>query len=241
MISCFVLDDESSAVDLLCTFITGVPFLTLTGSSTNALDALAKLCEIPVDLIFLDIHMPQLSGLEFMRMLPNATQVILTTAYRDFAIEGFRLRALDYLLKPIAFERFVEAAQRALPHKTNTTLHKTGEFNDHFFVKTIGKGKWARVNINEVASIESKRNYLSILIDTTLEPIITLLNIKDVADRLPKERFMRVHKSYIISLNKIIAIDGNQILLKDQKNTIPLGDTYRNIFFETLKQKSLGE
>ncbi|MCB2409835.1 LytR/AlgR family response regulator transcription factor [Hymenobacter lucidus] len=240
MISCLIVDDEQGAIDILKTFIDKTPFLTLAGSTTNPIEALSIVQNQAIDLIFLDIHMPQLSGLDFMRLHKGKSKVILTTAYSEFAVEGFELEALDYLLKPIAFERFLKAAQKAL----NTSMETSARWqpaekeDDYIFVKTESKGKMTKVNFDEIVFVEGMKNYISI--NTAEDRIVTLLNIKDMEDRLPPKNFMRVHKSYIVSLNKIKALDGNQILFKDMKAYVPLGETYRNAFFEALQEKVMG-
>jgi len=239
MINCLVVDDEQSAIDILCAFIGKTPFLELVGSTTNPLEALGIIQSQPVDLVFLDIHMPQLSGLDFMRLVQDKTRVILTTAYSEFALQGFDLNALDYLLKPIAFERFLKAAQRAL----NTTIEPSARWqaekkeDDYIFVKTESKGKMTKIVFDEIVFVEGMKNYVSI--NTKDDRIVTLLNIKDLEDRLPARQFMRVHKSYIVSLEKIRALDGNQILFKDMKAYAPLGETYRAAFFEALQEKMM--
>lgn len=235
MISCLVVDDEQSAVDLLCAFIRKTPFLTLAGATTNPLEALSLLQAQPIDLLFLDIHMPQLSGLDLMRLLPGGTRVVLTTAYSEFAVQGFELEALDYLLKPIAFERFLKAAQKARPSAVSPAVAAAPEaaLADYIFVKTESKGKMAKVDFADIVYVEGLKNYVSI--QTLHERVVTLLNIKDLGERLPARHFMRVHKSYIVSLDKIRALDGNQIFLKGMNTFVPLGDTYRPAFFEALQ------
>lgn len=241
MISCLIVDDEQSAIDILRTFVEKTPFLSLVGSTTNPLEALGILQSQPIELLFLDIHMPQLSGLDLLRVLNKGkTKVILTTAYSEFAVESFELDALDYLLKPIAFERFLKAAQKAL----NTSLEPSPRWqpeekaDDYIFVKTESKGKMTKINFNDILYVEGQKNYVSI--NTSDESIVTLLNIKDLEERLPPRQFMRVHKSYIVSLDKIVVIDGNQILFKNMKAYVPLGETYRPAFFEALHQKVMG-
>jgi DNA-binding LytR/AlgR family response regulator len=241
MITCLIIDDEQGAIDILRTFIDKTPFLTLVSSTTNPLEALGILQSQAVDLIFLDIHMPQLSGLDLMRLVTGKTRVILTTAYSDFAVESFELNALDYLLKPIAFERFLKAAQKALnlSIEPSTRWQPEEKPANYIFVKTESKGKMTKVDFDEIVFVEGMKNYVSINTSSD-ESIITLLNIKDLEDRLPTKHFMRVHKSYIVSLDKIRAVDGNQILLKGVKAYVPLGDTYRPAFFEALQEKVMG-
>ena len=237
MISCFIVDDEEGALDILRTFVEKTPFLQLVGSSTNPLEALSYLQKQPVDLLFLDIHMPELSGLDVMRLLKGKVNVVFTTAYSEFAVESFELEALDYLLKPIAFERFLKAAQKAL----NISIEPSDRWrleesaDDYIFVKTESKGKMTKVKLNDIVYIEGMKNYVAI--HTEQEQVVTLLNIKDLEDRLPSKRFMRVHKSYIIALNKIQALDGNQIFFQGMKAYVPLSDTYRAGLFATLQEK----
>ena len=234
-----IVDDEESAVNVLRRYVEKVPFLTLVGTALDPLQALEQLRQNPVDLIFLDIHMPHLSGLDMMKLIPPRCKVILTTAYSEFAVKGFELQALDYLLKPISFERFFQAAQRALaagnPHAPEAT-HPEME-QDYLFVKTETKGKMIKVKFSEIMYIEGLKNYVSIY--TPEERIVTYSSFLQLEEMLPAN-FMRVHKSYIVSLDKIKAVDGNQILLYAMKNYIPMGESYRSTFFNALKQRIIG-
>jgi DNA-binding LytR/AlgR family response regulator len=240
MITCLIVDDEQSAIDILKLYVERTPFLTLAATTRNPLEALTLVQNLPVDLIFLDIHMPQLSGIDFMKLLNGKSKVILTTAYSEFAVEGFEQEALDYILKPVAFERFLKAAQKALNASiTPSPKWQPADKEDNYiFVKTESKGKMTKVNFDEILYVEGLKNYISIY--TKEERIVTLLNIKDIEDRLPPNQFKRVHKSYIVALSNIRALDGNQILLKDVKAYVPLGDTYRTAFFEVLQEKVMG-
>ncbi|MFD2786282.1 LytR/AlgR family response regulator transcription factor [Hymenobacter rubripertinctus] len=240
MISCLIVDDEQGAIDILQTFIGKIPFLRLVGSSTNPIEAMGIVQSQPIDLVFLDIHMPQLSGLSFMRLLQGKTKVIITTAYSEFAVEGFELEAVDYLLKPIAFERFLKAVQKVFNAslEPSTRWQPAEKADEYIFVKTESKGKMTKVNFHEIVFVEGMKNYISI--NTHDDRIVTLLNIKDLEERLPAKSFMRVHKSYIVSLDKIRALDGNQILFKDMKAYVPLGETYRTPFFDALQEKVMG-
>ena len=239
VISCLIVDDEQAAIDILSQFVAKTPFLTLAGTTTNPLEALTMVAARPVDLVFLDIHMPQLSGLDVLPLLRGKCQVIFTTAYSEFAVPAFELEALDYLLKPIAFERFLKASQKALKAQAPVTLPlQPAVPDDYIFVKGDSKGHMRKVAFNDIVYVEGLKNYVSIY--TEQERIITLLNIKDLQERLPASRFMRVHKSYIVSLDKIKALDGNLILFRDGKATAPLGDTYRRGFFEALQRHVVG-
>jgi DNA-binding LytR/AlgR family response regulator len=240
MLSCYVVDDEKGAIDLLATFIEKTPFLTLAGSTTNPIEAIQRMQNQKIDLVFLDIQMPYITGLELAGMIQGRSKIILTTAYRDYALDGFDNNVLDYLLKPIAFERFLKAAQKALSATAFTAPQWQPEEkdDDFIFVKTETKGKMIKVNFEEIVYVEGLKNYVSIF--TKNDRIITLLNIKDLEERLPLKRFLRVHKSYIVSLDKIKAVDGNQILLADMKAYVPLGETYRSTFFNSLQKNVMG-
>lgn len=239
MISCLIVDDEASAINVLKSYVEKTPFLQLLGTASDPLEALKFLHEQKVDLIFLDIQMPHISGLDFMKMIQGKSKVILTTAYSEYAVKGFEQEALDYLLKPISFERFLKAAQRALDVTAFTApeWQPTEKENDYIFVKTEMKGKMIKVNFKDIIYIEGLKNYVSIY--TQEERIISYLSFKQLEETLPAN-FMRVHKSYIVSLEKIKAVDGNQILLYNMKAYLPLGETYRTLFFDTLQQKIMG-
>ena len=238
MLNCLIVDDEQGAIDILRQYVEKTPYLTLAATTTNPVEALRLAATLPLDLVFLDIHMPQLSGLETMPLLTGKCQVILTTAYSEFAVTGFELDALDYLLKPIAFERFLKATQKALKAQAPVTQPLAVPPDNYIFVKGESKGRMRKVAFEDIVYVEGLKNYVSIY--TEQERIITLLNIKDLQDRLPAAQFMRVHKSYIVSLPHIKALDGNQILFRDGKAVAPLGDTYRRGFFEALQRNLVG-
>jgi DNA-binding LytR/AlgR family response regulator len=234
-----IVDDEESAINVLRSYVEKVPFLQLVGTALDPLQALELLRQNKAELVFLDIHMPNLSGLDMMKMITHPCKVILTTAYSEFAVKGFELEALDYLLKPISFERFLRAAQRAQaaaePAPAETAHHEKD--NDFIFVKTETKGKMIKVRFSEIMYIEGLKNYVSIY--TPEERIVTYSSFLQLEEMLPPN-FMRIHKSYIVSLDKIKAVDGNQIVLYTMKNYIPMGESYRPAFFNALKQRIIG-
>jgi DNA-binding LytR/AlgR family response regulator len=238
MLTVMIVDDEESAINVLRTYVEKVPFLRLVGTAWDPLQALEQLRENKADLVFLDIHMPNLSGLDMMKMISHPCKVILTTAYSEFAVKGFELEALDYLLKPISFERFFRAAQRAQAagHQPAEAVPAEKE-NDFIFVKTETKGKMIKVKFSEIMYIEGLKNYVSIF--TPEDRIVTYSSFIQLEEMLPPS-FMRVHKSYIVSLDKIKAVDGNQLLLYNMKNYIPMGESYRSAFFHALKQRIIG-
>ena len=239
MISCLIVDDEISAIKVLTSYVEKTPFLSLTATASDPLEALKIVQEHPVDLIFLDIQMPQFSGIEFAKMMKDKTQVVLTTAYSEFALEGYEQEVLDYLLKPVSFERFLKAAQRALTLSAFSApeWQPTASEDDYMFVKTETKGKMLKISFKDIYYIEGLGNYVTI--HTATDGIITYASFKELEQRLPPE-FVRVQKSYIVSMNYVRAIDGNQIFLEGMKAHVPLGESYRTKFFKFLQEKTMG-
>jgi len=237
------VDDEQGAIDILTHYISKTPFLELTGSFLGPLDALDAVYTKDIDLIFLDIHMPELSGLDFIKLLKGRVKIVLTTAYDQYALEGYEHNVVDYLLKPIPFERFLKAAQKAMdlseqsqakevtPENAQTTDNQQ---DDYVFVKADGKVQ--KVKFDDVLYVESLGNYVTI--HTINGKVITLLTMKEVQERLPEGMFMRVHRSFIVSLGKVQFIEGNQIFV-EAKTAVSLGETYREQFFKALEEKML--
>ena len=234
MITCIIVDDEQHAIDVLEHYVKQTPFLQLAASFTQPLQALQFLRENPVDLLFLDIQMPEISGMDFIRMIQGRSKVILTTAYSEFVTEGFELEVTDYLLKPIPFPRFLRAVQRIQDFPAPSPAGEDSP-DDYFFVKTELKGKMLKINFRDIDFIESMKNYVAIHHNGTRTMV--LLNMKDLEERLPPRYFMRIHRSYIIAVEKIIAIEGNTVILRNIKDHILLGDTYRTAFLERMKGK----
>lgn len=231
MISCIIVDDEQHAIEVLKLHIGQLSNIQILGSFTNPIEALEFLGEHAVDLVFLDVHMPSLSGINFIKL--NAKpKYILTTAYSDYALAGYELNIVDYLMKPISFERFLKALQK-LPDSGNTAEKDAGYDDDFLFIKTEARGKLLKINIDDIDYVEGLKNYVGIYHNG--QKTLALLNMKDLEDRLPYDRFMRVHKSFIVSLKKIQGIDGNIIRLKNINAEILLGDTYKEIFMKKIQ------
>jgi two-component system, LytTR family, response regulator len=237
--TCIIIDDERHAIEVLEHYVGQIPDLQLLASFTNPLEALQFLNKSPADLLFLDIQMPEISGLDLISTISNRTKIILTTAYSEFVTEGFELEVADYLLKPVPFPRFLKAVQRvqqAIAAGNAKEPADTGEpDDDYFFVKTEMKGKILKINFREIDYIEGEKNYVAIY--HTGIKTMAFLNMKDLEDRLPARYFMRIHRSYIIALEKIVAIEGNTVSLRTIKEKILLGDTYRAAFLERMKGK----
>lgn len=234
MINCIVVDDEAHARELLTLHIEQIPFLKLVGTASNPSEALQLLDKTDVELIFLDIQMSGISGIEFIPMLKGKYKVILTTAFREYALDGFELDVVDYLLKPIFFPRFLKAAQRAQEILTSTPQKEATD--DFILVKTELKGKLLKIKIDDIIYIEGKGNYVSFHTKNG-EQIIALLNIGSLEEKLSNDRFLRIHKSFIIALPFIVMIQGNMVHLEFTKSQIPIGQTYRSNFMTLLQDK----
>jgi DNA-binding LytR/AlgR family response regulator len=245
MIKCVIVDDEPSAVDILSIYAEKVPYLSLQLATTNPIEALGFIQKNAIDLVFVDINMPDISGLNFAQLAQGKTKVVFTTAYSEFALESYKYDALDYLLKPIPFDHFLRACQKALNLKNGITPTPTltieptpKAVDDYVFVKTEHKGKIIKIRFNDILYIEGLKNYVSIFTENK-EQIITLLTMKEMEERLPESSFFRCHKSYIVALDKIKAIDGNEIILQNFKDRVPLGSSYRESLFNRLNPKIL--
>ncbi|MEZ4888784.1 MAG: LytTR family DNA-binding domain-containing protein [Chitinophagales bacterium] len=233
---CLIVDDEYLALQLLESYISKIPSLQLIDKCSNALQALEVLRNQTIDLLFLDIQMPDLTGLELLKTLPHPPMVIFTTAYSDYAIEGYELNVLDYLLKPIAFERFVKAVNKAktlftLQNKDisiqNNSITSNEPIKNYMMVKADYKN--LKVRFEDILYIEGLKEYVSIYTSTG-KRIITHSTMKNMESNLPPHQFMRIHKSYIISLPKVEAIVGNMIEINKQE--IPIGRSYRSVVFD---------
>lgn len=241
MISCLAVDDEPWALALITDYIAKTPFLELKYSSTNVLEVLKYLQQEPVQLIFADIQMPDLNGIQLIQVTDNATRFILTTAYSEYALEGYENNVLDYLLKPITYDRFYKAALKAkiffecqnAPGNRVETSDRKKEI-DYIFVKR--DDKIIKIQLADILFIEGLREYVSI--QTKTEKFVILESMKALEDGLSNEKFMRVHKSYIVALDKIDAIERNRVFIG--KQVIPIGDAYRSNFFNTIENNKYG-
>lgn len=227
-IKCLIVDDESLAIDVIAEYIKRIDYLELVGSSNNAVDAMALLNQHKVDLLFLDIQMPGLTGFQLLRNLNDRPEVILTTAYSEYAIEAYELQALDYLIKPISFERFTKAINRffkirqsqiQLPEQENNQV-STDTF---IFVKS--EKMMVKVVLSEIIYIESLRNYVSIFLNSG-KVVKTMNTITNIEEKLPETQFLRVHRSFIIAIDKIDSYTSGSF--KVQKQIIPIGRLYKD-------------
>lgn len=279
-ISCIVVDDEPLAVRLMESYVAKTPFLSLKGSFTSGTAAYSFLQDNPADLLFCDIQMPNLSGMELSRMLPERTRIIFTTAFSEYAVEGFKVRALDYLLKPISYEDFLSAAMKAkeylelidvkslrqaqLPSGlitepavstlvtepavrrgsptteetepvVSTSVTEPVEVTEQRKIKSIfvkTEYRLQQIDLDRITYIEGLKDYVKIHLNDGTVPILSLMRLKALEDTLPKEDFVRVHKSFIVRLAAIEAIERNHILIGPSR--IPIGDTYQTALYQAL-------
>lgn len=237
MIKCLVVDDEQHAIDILVHYIKQTPYLELVDSTLSPIEGLQIVASKQIDLIFLDIQMPEISGIDFIKAINGKCKVILTTAYTEFAIEGFNLEVIDYLLKPISMPRFLAATQKAYKaiHPQKEVQEETAIEDDYMFVKTESKGKMLKINLSDIDYIEGMKNYIAIYRNN--QKILVYTNMKDMEERLSAKQFIRVHKSFIISIPKITGVEGSLILLKNVTATILLGESYKPAFMAIIKSK----
>jgi DNA-binding LytR/AlgR family response regulator len=237
-LNCWILDDEPFALDLLEMYANKTPFLNLTGKFSNAVSAMQQYEKDKVDVIFLDIQMPDVSGLEFAHMIENSyTRIIFTTAFSNYAIEGYKVNAIDYLLKPFSYADFLIAAKKAhtwftLTSKKNELQEKEDNSRNGIFVKS--DYKLIQILYDDIQYIEGLKDYVKIYTTNNPRPILTLMNLKTLEEELPNDRFIRVHRSYIVQKNKIESIKRNRITIG--KSEIPIGETYREKFIQGIEK-----
>lgn len=236
MIKCIAIDDEPLALKQITNYVEKTPFLQLLQGFESPLEVVLYIQENEVDLMFVDINMPDLNGLDFVKSLSNAPKIIFTTAYSEYALEGFRVDAIDYLLKPIAYVTFLKAATKAQEwFKLQNNSSEELKANDDFlFIKS--EYKIIRVKISEIKYIEGMREYIRIHL-TNEKPIMTLLSMKAMDKQLENNSFMRVHRSYIVNLNKISTIERNRIVF--DKVYIPVSDQYKEKFHQFIEKNFL--
>ena len=242
MIRCLAIDDEPLALQQLVSYINKVPFLELAAQCRSAIEARRFLENDAVDAIFCDINMPDLNGMEFVKALMAPPLVVFTTAYSEYAVEGFKVNAVDYLLKPFGLQEFQRAANRLKERMEgagmtaeNTPAKETED--DTLFLKT--DYRIVKVSIGDIRYVEAMSEYLKVWLEGQSKPIITLLSMKKMEERLP-DTFMRIHRSYIINLTKIQEVNKNRVIM-DQDTYLPIGDLYKDSFQTYLNTRFLGK
>jgi len=230
---CIIVDDEPPAIRLLEKYVNQVSFLELIASTTKSLEALQILESEQIDVVFLDIQMPSLTGIQLSKIIKDHTKVIFTTAYPQFAQESYDLDAIDYLLKPFEFNRFYKAVLK-LKSLENQVLRQ-GTTDDYLFIKTDGKHNYEKVSINDIRYVEGLKNYVAVHLIN--KQIVTYNTLKHVEESLLKYNFIKIHKSFIVSLNHIEKTSSISVFINQKE--LPVGDTFRKAFFERINKNKL--
>ncbi len=232
ILNCALVDDEPLALSLLESYVNKTPSLHLVGKYSSAVQAMKDLPEHDVDLLFLDIQMPELNGMEFSKMVSNNTRIVFTTAFSQYAIDSYRVNALDYLLKPISYIDFLQATNKALQWFELT--QKSPEEKESIFVKS--DYKLVQIELKKILYIEGLKDYVKIYTEDSPRAILSLMSLKAMEDLLPANRFMRVHRSFIVQKDKIRIIDRGRIVF--DKTYIPVSDSYKSVFQTFLDERS---
>ncbi|MBF0760462.1 response regulator transcription factor [Dysgonomonas mossii] len=228
-LKCIIIDDEPLAIDLLKSYVLKTSYLELVGTFNSALSAISTINERQIDLLFLDINMPQINGLEFSKTIHASTRIIFTTAYDQYAVEGFRVNALDYLLKPINYTDFLQATNKALEwFKLANISHSTTSI----FIKS--GYRMEKIDFDNILYIENQKDYVKFHLENQKEPISSLMSMQSLEEKLPSNLFMRVHRSFIVNLKKIKTIERNCIVFG--KEYIPVSESYKNKFMDFLNK-----
>lgn len=235
-ISCIIVDDEPLALDLVESYVKRTPFLELKGKCLSAFEALQVMSKEKIGLVFLDIQMPDMNGVDLSRTLSPDTGIVFTTAFKDYAIEGFKVNAVDYLLKPFNYTEFLKAANKAAERsQSRAGISSSADKDNYIFVKS--EYKQLKIDLDEVHYFEGLKDYVKIWLTSRDKPVLTLMSLKTLEEELPGDRFMRVHRSFIVALNKISSVERSQIVIRGQRITI--AEQYKTRFQEFLERKSL--
>lgn len=241
-LTCSLVDDEPLALQLLETYVIRTPFLSLQGKYSSAVKAMDGLKERPVDLLFLDIQMPDLSGIEFSRMVDKQTRIIFTTAFSQYALDGFKVNALDYLLKPISYADFLQAVKKALEwyemkQKSEQTLSIEQPKQSDEFIYVKSDYKLLQIPLKRILYIEGLKDYVKIHLEGETRSILSMITLRSLEEKLPSSLFIRVHRSFIVQKERIKIIDHNRIVFG--KEYIPISDSYKEVLNQYLESKTI--
>lgn len=232
-LNCWIVDDEPLALELLDSYVQKTPFLNLTGKYSSTLQAMNSMPDKRIDVIFLDIQMPDVNGMELARLLDKNTRIIFTTAFSEYALDGYKVNALDYLLKPFSYSDFLSASKKALEwFEMKIASEEKGEAEvSGIFVRS--DYKLLHILFEDILLVEGLKDYIKIFTDKEAKPILTLMSLKLMEDELPSARFVRVHRSFIVNRDKIVRVEKNRIIIG--KHEIPIGETYRKAFLLAIR------
>jgi len=231
MIKCIAIDDEPLAVKKIAGYIRKIPFLELVAECRNASEAMSIMSQNDIQLLFIDINMPDINGMDFVKSLANPPYIVFTTAYSEYAVEGFQVEAVDYLLKPISFGNLLKAANKVknlIELSTNSQKESLRTTPNHLFVKS--EYKLIRIELDNIKYIESQHEYIKIFLINS-NPVMTQISLKNIEEQLPSDRFMRVHRSFIVNLARVSVIERNRIVF-DENVYIPISEQYKEKFQE---------
>jgi DNA-binding LytR/AlgR family response regulator len=231
VINCLLIDDEPLALQLLEDFVNKTPYLRLSGKFEEPLQSLSLLESGSIDLLFLDIKMPDISGIDFYRLLKHKPEVIFTTAYSEYAIDGFELKAMDYLLKPVSFEKFLAATNRVKDYIEFKSKKDTGD-KDYFFINV--SHKLHKIFYNDILYLEGYKDYTKVHLSSASSPLLILHNLKYFEDLLDQHQFIRIHRSYIVPIGKVNTVSRKSVTILS--NTLPVSDNYRDNFFSLIEK-----
>lgn len=239
-LNCLIVDDEPLALDLLEAYVKRTPFLKLTARCGSAVEVLELLNVHSVDVIFLDIQMPELTGLELSRIVGEKAKIIFTTAFEQYALEGFRVNALDYLLKPISYPEFLKAADKALKwfemsRDKSVSDERIKPEEECIYVKS--EYKLLKIELSRICYIEGLKDYVKIFVENCAHPIVSLISMKSLEEMLPPTSFIRIHRSYIVNLNRVSVVERNRIVFG--KTYLPVSDSYKEKFLEFINRKMI--
>lgn len=234
MLRCFIIDDELPAIQVLQRYIKRLPALTLIGYETNPMLGIDVIKREKPDVLFLDIQMDELSGIDVVKIIGTQTKVVFCTAYSDYAVMSYELEAMDYLMKPIEFGRFVKAVQRVQDVVTGHAKPIAAANADYIYIKMGQRGKLMKIELCDIDYVQGKNNYVGFYHGK--HKTLAYLTMKELEERLPEHLFMRVHKSYIVSLQKIVQMENNELVLKSNVR-IPMSANYKEVFLERMRSR----
>ena len=233
---CIIIDDEQPAINVIKKYIGRLSTLQLIGTATNPLEGIELIKKEKPDVVFLDIQMDEMNGIDVMKIISDDTLVVFCTAYSEFAVTSYDLAAIDYLMKPIEFNRFVKAVQRVSDAlSVQPSVFEEAIPNDYIFVKAGQRGKMLKIDLDDIDLVEAKNNYIAF--HRGANKTLAYLTMKEMEERLPASQFMRVHKSYIVALKQISSMENNELILKKLSIRIPIGAIYKEVFMERMRKR----
>jgi DNA-binding LytR/AlgR family response regulator len=237
-LTCFIIDDEPLALGLIEMYVSKTPFLKLTGKFSSAVAAVESVRETPPDILFLDIQMAELSGMKFARLVPEKSRIIFTTAFEKYALESYKVNAIEYLLKPFSYSDFLQAANKALQwHQLNERANSEAGKIATSCIYVKSDYRLVQIQLSEILYVEGLKDYLKIYLEGQAQPVVSHITMKAMEEMLPAHLFMRVHRSFIVQKDKIKVIDHNRIIFN--KTHIPISDSYKESFQEFLDKRTL--